>query len=83
MRLNFIGSSYTGQVPIFVPVTSASPAGRIVPASISSRARPQLTFDHLLRVVRGVKRCTQCSSSSFPFCPSIQPKHSATSSAAR
>jgi hypothetical protein len=40
-----------------------------------------LIFDQRLPGLRGVKRCSQCSSSSLPFWPSIQPKQSAISSA--
>ena len=53
--------------------TCATPAGLILPCSISSVALRQLTCDHLLRGPRGPKRWSQKVASLAPFCPSIQP----------
>ena len=53
----------------------------IRPDAISAAARSVLIFDQLLPGLRGVNRCSQYSSSWRPFWPSIQPWHSATSSA--
>ena len=60
---------------------SARPAGRIRPAAISASTFWRLTFDQVLCGRRGVKRCTNQSSSMRFARPSIQPKHSATSTA--
>src|SRR5215469_10484657 len=61
--------------------TSRWPAGRICPVAIKASAFVVLIFDHRLPGLRGVKRCSQWSSSKARFCPSIQPKQSAASSA--
>jgi hypothetical protein len=51
------------------------------PARISARARATLTALQALLAWRGVKRCVKLSASSPCRTPSIQPKHSASSSA--
>ncbi len=61
--------------------TSVKPRGRIRPSAISRSTLSRLIFDHLLRDVRGVNRWTNHLSSHASGCPSIQPKHGATSSA--
>ena len=49
------------------------------PASMSLATLSTLIFDQMLRARRGVKRCSQCRSSTLFFWPSIQPWHSAAS----
>jgi hypothetical protein len=65
----------------FARSTSASPAGFIVPASMSATALSRLIFDQMLFGPRGVNRWSHAASSSLPFCPSTHPHVSATSSA--
>jgi len=48
---------------------------------MSVAALATLIFDQMLRARRGVKRCRKCWSSSPFFWPSIQPQHSAISTA--
>ena len=52
---------------------AATPAGRMRPSSESRSKWPTLILDHLLDLVRGVKRRTKEWSSRLPTTPSIQP----------
>jgi hypothetical protein len=51
------------------------------PAAVSAAAFSTLIFDQMLRARRGVKRWRKCWSSKPFFWPSIQPQHSAISTA--
>jgi hypothetical protein len=53
----------------------------MLPVSISATAFSRLTFDQMLFGPRGVNLWSHHASSSLPFCPSIHPHASATSSA--
>src|SRR5690606_24443244 len=61
--------------------TCAIPAGCIRPSRSSRPTISTLRCDHRLRGRRGVNRCRKLVSSRLRACPSIQPKHSASSSA--
>ena len=61
--------------------TSARPRARILPEAMNACAFALLISDQMLLAVRGVKRCSQWCSLSARFWTSIQPWHSALSSA--
>ena len=56
-----------------------SPAGRILPCFCSSATRATFTALQMLVGLRGVKRMQYASASRLRRTPSIQPKHSASS----
>src|SRR5690348_9306940 len=61
--------------------TSFRPAGVIWPSRMSRFTCPTFIFDQRPLALRGAHFCTHDSVSDGSFCPSIQPKHGAWSSA--
>ena len=60
---------------------AATPAGRIRPSPVSVATFPTLTALQVLPLRRGVNRWTKEVSSTLRRMPSIQPTHSASSTA--
>ena len=80
--LRVLGPSHLSQRPSdFARSTSARPAACIRPSLVSFATFSRLISDQLLFERRGVKRCRNHCPSALLRCPSIHPKHSATSTA--
>ena len=76
-------SNEYGAGPSWRARNAARPGAVMRPSRSSSVTRVMLTALHTLFFFRGEKRWTKLSSSSARRTPSIQPKHSASSSASR
>src|SRR6266540_1593396 len=78
----FCASARTSQVPVRLAwSTSSWPAGSIRPAAVRRSTRSRLTLLQVLRGFRGVKHWYVVRSSRLIVLLSIQPKHSACSTA--
>src|SRR5688500_7116439 len=82
-RVEVLGASYalSHRPSSFAASICSSPAGFILPASISRSTRSLLTLDHTLLARRGVNFCNHDSSLYDFDCPSIHPQHNASSTA--